>query len=137
MKRPQITHEMKLAAAQQVAANIGDADAETIAETWQPHMDGYELARALDRNYYWDLTRDEMEELDCMQSIVDDLLREAEKQWFEENNIQPPLPIGTRIKEGVIADIDKYGVARYLVKENGCTDPNRHLLIKFEAAEAV
>lgn len=137
MKRPQITFEMKLEAARQVATKLDGADAETIAKTWQPHMDGYELARELDKNYYWDLTRDEMEQLDDMGEIVNDLLSEAEKQWFEENNIQPPLPIGTRIKEGVIAGIDKYGVARYLVKENGCIDPNRHLLIKFEAAEAV
>lgn len=136
MSRPSITEEMKLEAAKQVAARLGDADAETIAKTWQPLMDGYELARELDKQFYWDLTRDEMEELDDMQSIVDDLLGEAEKKWFEQNDIKPPLPIGTPIKQGVITGIDEYGVARYLVQETGCNNPNRKLIIKFEDAEA-
>ena len=46
MKRPAINKAMILAAAEQVAAEIGDgAGSETIASNYRPYMDGYELAR--------------------------------------------------------------------------------------------
>ena len=135
MSRPTVTHAMILEAATQVAKRV-DGDAETIAEHFRPHMDGYELARELDRYYGWDLNMSDVEELDCMSSIVDELQREAEKTWFADNNIQPPLPIGTRITEGVIEAVDEYSPGKYLVKENGCTQQGRWLLVNFEEAEA-
>lgn len=72
-----------------------------------------------------------------MDSIVSELQSAAEKKWFSENDIQPPLPIGTRIKQGVIAGIYEHGPAMYLVKEDGCTKDGRHLIIKFENAHEV
>lgn len=57
MKRPTIDKAMILAAAEQVAAEIGDgADAETIADNYRPYMDGYELALQLDRYCGLDFT---------------------------------------------------------------------------------
>jgi len=135
--RPRVTKEMILEAAKQVAKNLDDADAETIAKAYSHPMDGYELAKELDRMYCWDITMSDVEELDGMNSIVGDLHREAEDRWFKDNNIQPPLPIGTRIKNGVIEGICQYSAARYLVKENGCTQKGRFLLIRFEDAVAV
>lgn len=136
MERPKVTKEMILEAATEIAANL-DSDAETIAEHYRHPMDGYQLAKELDRYAYWDLTMSDVEELDGMSGIVDRLHREAEKEWFSDNNIQPPLTVGTAIKQGVIVDIYKHAAARYSVKENGCTQDGRFLLVKFEDAVAV
>lgn len=135
MDRPKITNEMVLEAAKEIAEKL-DGDAETIAEHYRHPMDGYELARELDRYASWDLTMPDVEELDCMSGIVSDLHRKAEKKWAEENDIQPPLPIGTRIKQGIIDGVCNHSAARYLVKENGCTEAGRFLLIRFEDAVA-
>ena len=62
--------------------------------------------------------------------------RKAEKKWVDENNIQPPLPIGTRIKQGVIHSVCDYSAAKYRVKEDGCAQDGRFLLIRFEDAVA-
>lgn len=136
MERPTVTKEMILEAATQIAERI-DGDAETIAEYYEHPMDGYQIAKELDRNAYWDLTMSDVEELDDMSGIVDSLLAKAEKQWVEENNIQPPLPIGTRIEQGVIHSVCDYSAAKYRVKEDGCTQDGRFLLIRFEDAVAV
>lgn len=135
MERPKVTKEMIIEAATKIAEHL-DGDAETIAEYYDHPMDGYQLAKELDRNAYWDLTMSDVEELDGMSSIVERLHSEAEKKWFAENNIQPPLPVGTTIKQGVIVDIYKHAAARYSVKENGCTKDGRFLLVKFEDAVA-
>lgn len=135
MDRPKITKEMIAEAAKEVAAKV-NGDADSIAKHYQHPMDGYQLARELDRHCYWDLTMSDVEELDCMSGIVDQLHREAEKKWAQENNIQPPLPISTTIKEGVIEGICDHSAARYRVKETGCTQEGRWLLVKFEDAVA-
>ena len=134
-KRPTATKEMILAAATAVAEKIG-ADAATIAEHYQPGMDGYELAKELDKYAYWDTSRDDMEALDEVDSLVDSAVKKAVKAWFIDNDIQPPLPIGTQIKEGLITGVSDYSPAAYLVKETGCTDDSRHRLIRFENAIA-
>ena len=135
MERPKITKEMILEAAAKIAERL-DGDADTIAEHYSHPMDGYQLARELDRYAYWDLTMSDVEELDGMSSIVDKLHRDAEKKWLAENDVQPPLPIGTAIQEGVIDSVCTYSAATYRVKENGCTKDGRFLLIRFEDAVA-
>lgn len=132
MDRPKITREMIVEAAKEIAGNV-DIEAEDIAKRFRPHMDGYELAKELEHDGY-NIRAADVEELDCMSNAVDDLHRAAEKKWVEENNIQPPLPIGTTIKQGVIHGVCPYTPARYQVKENGCTKDGRFLLIKFEDA---
>ena len=133
MKRPKVTKEMILDAATKVAERL-DGDAETIAEYYEHPMDGYQLAKELDRHAYWDLTMSDVEELDGMSGIVNSLLANAEKQWFAENDIQPPLPIGSTITQGVIDGIYQHAPARYLVKETGDTQEGRFLIVKFEDA---
>ena len=138
MKRPTINDEMKLAAAKEVAEKLDCCDAETIAKYYQHGMNGYELARGLDKFTLWsDFTMDDVEQLDTMWSAVSEQLRKAEKEWFEKYQIKPPLPDGTKINEGVIHSVDPYGAATYLVKENDCTLDNRFLVINFEDAVAV
>lgn len=135
MKRPTATNEMILEAATVVAAKI-DADAATIAQYYRVGMDGYELAKELDKYAYWDTSREDMEALDEVDFIVDRLVSQAIKDWAATNDIQPPLPVGTRIKEGVITGIYDYSPATYRVKENGCTNDSRSRLIRFEDAVA-
>ena len=135
MKRPTITQEMITEAAYVVAAKV-DGDAETIASHYRHPMDGYQLARELDRYCGWEPTMSDVEELDCMSSIVGDLYRKAEKEWGAAYPMQPPFPVGAAIKEGVIEGIYEHQPAYYRVKENGCTRDKRWLLIRFEDAVA-
>lgn len=141
--RPTVTEAMILAAAEVVAAKI-DADATTIAQHYCHPMDGYELAKELDKNACWDTTREDMEALDEVESLVRSALDTAEKQWFAENNIQPPFPIGARLQcrdelQGEITAIYEYQPAYFEVKPDGQDDDatgSRRLLIRFEDAVA-
>jgi len=105
------------------------------AEHYQPGMDGYELAKELDKNAYWDSSREEMEALDEVDYLVERAVAQAVKAWAEEFKPEPPLPVGTRVERGVITGIYDYTPATYLVKEDGCTNDSRRL-IKFEDAVA-
>lgn len=138
MNRPKITEAMILEAAKQVAAEL-EGDAESIAKHYRHGMDGYELARKLDRNCFWDFTMADVEVLDGMRSIVHELHRKAEKEWGEQCQPEPPLPIGAKIKQGVIEGICEHSPGKYRVKENGCTTEKRWkrwLLVNFEDAES-
>lgn len=139
--RPTVTPELKLQAAQVIAAKL-DADAQTIADHYSLGMDGYQLARELDRSAYWDCTRDDVDVLDEMDLLVADLVEQAEREWAAEHNVQPNLPIGARIKfrhgTGEITGIYEHIPARYLVREDGYDDSkdNRRAIVKFEDAVA-
>lgn len=136
--RPSITTEMITVAASELCTkyNWPPHCASQIAEEYSYPMDGFDLCKSLDKWQSWDTSRDDMEALDELDSLVDSAITKAEREWFAENDIQLPLPIGTRIEEGVIEGVFQHGVARYLVKENGCTREGRHLIIKFEDAVA-
>lgn len=133
MERPTITPEMILEAAQIVAERTQD-DAESIAECYDHPMNGYHLAKALEDDAYWDISMDDVEELDNMSRLVEELLSKAEWRWVADNNIEPPLPIGATITQGVIAGFSEYAPARYKVKEPDCTEEGRFLLVKYEDA---
>lgn len=138
-KRPTATREIILKIAADVAIELGEsADcAEDIADAYMDcGPDGFRMAKELDFNG-WDLSAGDIETLDGMQWDVSRTVTELEKAWVEENNIQPQLEIGTAIKEGVITGIYEHQPAYYMVKERGCTNDGRHLLIKFENAQEV
>lgn len=135
MERPTVNDAMILEAAKEVAKNL-QIDAEIIAQAYERHMDGYALAKQLDDMHYCDITTRDVEELDAMDSLVRQALERAEKEWVEREGITPKLAVGTEIKQGVIAGVSEYSPARYKVKERGCTRDGRHLLIRFEDAEA-
>ena len=134
--RPTADKAMILAACTVVAEKMNGADAETIAEHYRRHMDGFELAKELDKYACWDTTRDDMEALDELDCLVDSAERAAIKAWAAEHNPQPPFPVGTRITRGMITGFSDYSPACYEVKEDGDENPNRRLIIKFEHAEA-
>ncbi|MEX5320402.1 hypothetical protein WCE04_13770 [Pseudomonas shirazica] len=55
--RPTADKAMILEACKVVAEKLDGADAETIAQHYRRHMDGFELAKELDKYAYWDTTR--------------------------------------------------------------------------------
>ena len=137
-RRPYADQHIINEAAEEMALII-DADAATIAQHYCHRMDGYELARELEKYAYWDVDRDMMEKLDEMESIVDEKLKAAEKRWAEENNIQPDLPNGTRVQcnvrkqFGFIDGVCEYDVARYLVRDENRPDGDTsRWVIRFE-----
>lgn len=131
--RPTVTDKMIEEAAKTVAAKV-DIHSEDIISVYRHSMDGFELAIEL-KNYFVDVDRGDMYELDEMERLVSDALTKAEKEWFTANDIQPPYPIGTRVKEGVIEHIDTHRVAHYLVRKwETPPEVKSWLVIKFENA---
>ncbi|MGP5563774.1 hypothetical protein [Vreelandella alkaliphila] len=131
--RPTVTDKMIEQAAETVAAKV-DISSEDIIDVYRHRMDGFELAMELNKNYV-DVDRNDMDALDDMERLVSEELTKAEKEWFTANNIQPPYPIGTRVKEGVIEHIDTHLVAHYLVRKwDTPPEVKSWRVIKFEDA---
>lgn len=120
-----LAHEPELGPANEVAADIVKVAGRNL------HMDGYEIARDLERYKHWLPDFGMAEILDQYGSLCSAALREAEKRWGAENPMVPPYPIGTivttRHGAGPIECIDEYGVHSYIVLVDG-----RHLIIAFE-----
>ena len=134
--RPTVTRKLVTRAAGEIAAEIAFVSAETIAKAYSPAFDGYQLARQLERFYnVVDLTMSDVEALDRVSLLVDAELRREELKWVKAHNIQPKLKAGDVVEQGTIAGVCEYAAARYLVKEPGCTQEGRFLLVKFEDAE--
>lgn len=112
-------------------------DPEDLVSAYRPHLNGYELARELDDRFYWDVDAALVEDLDGMSWAVREVHEAACKQWVTEYNIQPPLLDGTEITKGVIHGVCLHSPACYQVKEHGCTQEGRFLIVKFEDAKAV
>ncbi|WP_287917543.1 hypothetical protein [Comamonas sp.] len=124
--RPKATQEDFLNAAQKVEKSLSEyADwendckglAAAIAATPGAHlMDGYELAKALERSMArFDPDAIAVEELNCYGPLVRGLQEKRQTLWACENKVQAPHPIGTKLREGTITDLNKYGSAEYLV----------------------
>lgn len=143
--RPTVTEEMIRAAIMKVAPKLAGhnpttSDIESVADSiqrvYRRYMDGFDIAKALDSEESWDTTRDEMEELDAIDMEVGQAHRAAEKQWGIDHPMAPPMPVGAMTTRGVIASIYEHQPAYYCIKETGCTQEGRHLLVKFEDARA-
>ena len=111
-----------------------DQSAFEISRHWSPGIDGYELAKLLDDYEGWAITVDDVNELDCISSVVWQAEEDARKEWAAKWNIQPPLPIGTKLKQGEVVGVSEHRAACYNVKEVGCTREGRYLIVKFEDA---
>lgn len=138
MERPKVTPEIVAEAARQLAADHGwsDEQAADIAEYHEQWRNGYDLAKELESWCGWDIDVGTVEALDCMGTLVSELHRKACLQWAKENDIQPPLPIGTMTTKGEITGIYEHAAAYYKVREPGETNDSRRLLVKFEDARA-
>ena len=136
MERPKVTPEMVSEAATKLAtANGWDTDqASDVASAYSRYMDGYQLAKELERKHGWLITAPDVEALDCMDSDVREILKHACMEWARENDIQPPLPVGTMTTLGKITGLYKYEAACYEVLEPGCTEPSRRRIVRYEDA---
>jgi hypothetical protein len=137
MKRPTVTNEIVREAAEYVLRAADDDEIEAVVKIYNHPMDGYRIARALEDELIENYTTNDVLEFDGISSRVDNSLREKEWQWVKEWNIQPPLPAGTAIKQGIIHDVCIYRPATYRVAEYRSTSPDGFLLVKFENAVAV
>lgn len=124
--RPQATQDDFLNAARQVEKNLNqyadwkdDCNGLATAIAAIPgahHMDGYALAKALERTMtLFDPDAIAVEELNAYGTLVSNLLERRQMQWAGENKVQAPHPIGTKLTQGTITDLNKYGSAEYLV----------------------
>jgi hypothetical protein len=144
MKRPGITPEIIKDAALETAKNVPNIEesdieglAESIVDVYSHHDNGYEIAKALDENCYWcDIDPMFVEAMDSMSYNVNFFHKKACFKWVEDNDIKPPLEIGTMIKEGEITGICDHSPATYLVKLPDQDDEKgwSRRLIKFEDA---
>lgn len=136
MNRPQLTKELIAATAVTFCEQNGmDHDAAAdIASVWSGHMDGYELARELDRMCGWSPNAQDVEVLDGFSFALMEAHRAACLAWAKENNIQPPLPIGTMTTLGEITGIYALDGACYEIRMTGDTDPTRRRIVRFEDA---
>jgi hypothetical protein len=108
-----------------------------IAKVGRLHMDGYELAKTLDARCYWDCDLMMAEDLDGFSSMADAEIKAAQKAWAKRNNIEPPYPIGTRVKTrhgeiGLLDEVYPHDVAKYCVKVDGDKNKTRRSIVAFE-----
>ena len=136
MNRPQLTKELiATTAATYCEQNGWDADqAADLASVCNRHMDGYDLAKELEQACGWLPTAQDVEVLDGFGSALRAAHRKACITWARENNIQPPLPVGTMTTLGEITGIYAYDGACYEVRVTGDTDPTRRRIVRFEDA---
>lgn len=137
MERPKLTKELIAAtAAAFCKANGWDADqAAGLARVCRSaHMDGYELAKELDSVCGWIPTAQDVETLDNFGFDVREALRQACIAWARDNNVQPPLPVGTMTTQGEITGIYAHDGACYEIRKPGDTEPTRRYIVRFEDA---
>ena len=137
MKRPEFTQEIIELAAIRLTEQMGELRNAEIAKHYLFGDNGFELAKSLESYECWDIDLDVVEHLDCMDSLVDEIHREACIKWVKDNDIKPELRIGTHIKEGEITGVSEYSPACYEVKIYGHDDEKEgksRRIIRFEDA---
>lgn len=137
IERPKITPELIEATAVAFGMSNGwDADqAADLTRVYRGgHMDGYELAKALDSECGWSPTAQDVETLDGFCDEVRAAHRKVCIAWANENNIQPPLPVGSITTQGEITGIYAHDAACYEIRRAGDTEPTRRYIVRFEDA---
>lgn len=59
--------------------------------------DGYELAKRLESNHYFDVSRQEMEDLDVVFWLYHRLEKQLQESWVKDNGLAPKAPIGSLV----------------------------------------
>jgi hypothetical protein len=135
MERPTITRELIAATAARFCLSNGwDADqAEDLIRVYQGgYMDGYEWARELESVCGWNPTVHDVQTLDHLAREVREAYRKVCIAWARENNIQPPLPIGTMTTQGEITGICEHDAACYKIRRPGDPEPTLRYIVPFE-----
>lgn len=108
-------------------ANLGLGDekeeiADDIAralESARPSYDGYQIAKSLDDNSYWEVDSDMVSELDDANRIVEEEMKKLLTAWVKETGYVHPYKVGDivtakwggKIIEGPLQDIRMNGTA--------------------------
>lgn len=111
---------------------------DTLMKAMNPHSDGYEIVRKLEKTYYWVGSSDLMELMDGASWHVDQAEREMAHQWVRAYDIKPELPLGAHVsvsanvgdyqkKHGSITYIDPE-VAQYGVTFDGMKAGSRYVV---------
>ncbi|WP_233115139.1 hypothetical protein [Aggregatibacter actinomycetemcomitans] len=115
------------------------------------------LMKILIRDYSWDFSADTWDNIQQFDFFVRKKLKEKEQQWVKDNDIQPPFPVGSKVRmrechgetEGVIARIYEYDPARYCVMTEKQVQYNKEMeslgkserqggwILKFEDVELI
>jgi hypothetical protein len=131
---PKQTKEMLTEAFAQFAKEVFQCDLNTLVKAYMSYgPDSFRIAKELD-SYGWDLTIDDVNELEELHWIAERALTNARQKWVDDNKIEPPFEVGTELIHGVITGICEHSPARYLVKRPTDGDTSR-LLVKFEDAK--
>lgn len=147
--RPGLTGEIKRVAATTVVdrmikaglieAQDRDESINDIARVGGAWHDGYQIARELEKRFGWDCNMEIAEGLDGFAGMVGDEIEASQKDWAARNNIQPPLPLGARIRArawglGTITEIYERGPAQYIIEPDD--RPGVNAIVNFEDAVA-
>lgn len=149
--RPKIDKEIITKAAKVfIKDNIGSLPDDIAAEDLVGHLvkhfadykNGFELAKDLEWEG-WDIDAETVQVLDDFGNYVTKSLHQAEKEWIEQNNIQPPFPENTEVeymygrvlRKGVITGIYPHRAGMYEIRENGHNDQEHgkcRIILKWE-----
>ncbi|UTZ35058.1 hypothetical protein HB762_27735 (plasmid) [Vibrio campbellii] len=151
--RPELTDEMKKAGALKAVqsghlARVDEDKAEQfsidIAKHYHSGVDAYDLAKDMDSYGGWDVDSMFVDDMEQVDSYIQEIHRDAIKDWAETYQPVPPFELGTELdvhsfdgpNHGVIDRIYEYDPAKYFVKMAGTAegDTSRRL-IKFEEAK--
>ena len=101
-------------------------------------MDDYELAKKLEDHFNWQINAQTVASLDDVSVYMRKRLREEERLWVKNHNIQPPFAIGTVVMfqhggmfAGTITGISEHEPATYLIQKPGEPE-NCRAVVKFE-----
>ena len=103
----------------------------------EPSYDGYDMGKALEDDFYWEIDSDLVSDLDCTSNEVYNERQRLVKQWVVDSQIKPTHPIGTSVliplttTVGVIDEI-REDTAEYLVAVEG---KSGRYIIKYEDAK--
>ncbi|MFH0225126.1 hypothetical protein ACGRPS_11250 [Vibrio furnissii] len=151
--RPELTDEMKKDGALKAVksghlARVDEDEAEEfavdIAEHYHHGIDAYDLAKDMDTYGSWDVDSMFVDDMEQVDSYIQDVLSNAIKQWANTYQPVPPFEVGTELQVysfstnihgGVIDGICEHTPATYLVKMHGrAEDDTSRRLVKFEDA---
>ncbi|WPC72961.1 hypothetical protein [Vibrio porteresiae] len=151
--RPELTDEMKKAGALKAVksghlASVSESEAEDFASDIVKHyysgIDAYDLAKYMDTHGSWDVDSMFVDDMDQVSFYIQDIHREAIKDWADTYQPAPPFELGVELdvrsfegpSHGVIDRIFEYEPAKYCVKMAGTTEDNTsRRLINFEDAK--
>lgn len=141
MKRPEITREFIATTAVKFCNDNfwSTKQAADITRVYRigGRLDGYETAKDLESMCGWSPTAMDVSTLEDFFRVVSNTYREVCFEWARDNNIQPPLPIGTMTTKGEITGIYARDAACYEIRMIGDAEPSRRKIVRFENAREI